>query len=128
MNHIMPGHIVPVRVYLAVFCALVVLTVLTVKVASVDVVLGKPGYGTMSECMANATPVVYYPRPEFAEYPALRQALAEWGGGVQITKRDLIEGRWGASLMRASQLAPPRISCTGARQAARHIVRLAKSR
>ncbi|GIX45305.1 MAG: hypothetical protein D6691_07495 [Candidatus Hydrogenedentota bacterium] len=97
-------------------------------VASVDVVLGKPGYGTMSECMANATPVVYYPRPEFAEYPALRQALAEWGGGVQITKRDLIEGRWGASLMRASQLAPPRISCTGARQAARHIVRLAKSR
>ncbi|AXA35145.1 MAG: hypothetical protein D6691_07505 [Candidatus Hydrogenedentota bacterium] len=36
MNHIMPGHIVPVRVYLAVFCALVVLTVLTVKVAYVD--------------------------------------------------------------------------------------------
>jgi len=36
MNHILPDHVVPVRVYLAVFCTLVVLTVLTVKVAYID--------------------------------------------------------------------------------------------
>jgi len=97
-------------------------------VASVDVVLGKPGYGTMSECMANATPVVYYPRPEFAEYPALRRAIAQWGGGIQIRKRDFVGGQWRGPLRRASQLSPSRLSCTGARQAARYIIRLAKGR
>jgi cytochrome c oxidase subunit 4 len=36
MNHIMPGHIVPVRVYFAVFLALIVLTAITVQVAFID--------------------------------------------------------------------------------------------
>lgn len=36
MNHVMPGHIVPVRVYFAVFLALLVLTAVTVQVAFVD--------------------------------------------------------------------------------------------
>ena len=44
----------------------------------------KPGYGTIGECMANGTPVVYHPRNDFAEYAVLRKALIEWGGGVQL--------------------------------------------
>ena len=36
MNHVMAGHIVPLRVYFAVFLALIVLTGITVQVAYLD--------------------------------------------------------------------------------------------
>ncbi|MCX7718576.1 MAG: hypothetical protein N2111_09290 [Candidatus Sumerlaeaceae bacterium] len=91
-------------------------------VASVDAVVAKPGYGTMAACMACGTPVVYYPRAEFAEYAVLRRGLEDWGGAVQMTRRDLMAGRWGAALDEAFLLHPPRVDASGARKAARLIL------
>ena len=39
--------------------------------ASVDAVVAKAGYGTLAECMAAGTPLIFPPRPSFAEHEAL---------------------------------------------------------
>lgn len=95
-------------------------------VASVDAVLAKPGYGTMGECMANGTPVIYYPRSEFSEYFALRRELERWGGAVRLSSQDFAACRWGQALDRALELRPPRVRCEGAHRAAQWIVTLAR--
>jgi hypothetical protein len=86
-------------------------------VASVDAVLAKPGYGTMGECMANATPTIYYPRQEFREYWKLRQTLDEWGGAVRLTRRELLSCRWESALEEAFALRPHPVDYSGARAA-----------
>jgi UDP:flavonoid glycosyltransferase YjiC (YdhE family) len=74
--------------------------------ASVDVVVSKPGYGTISECVANSVPFVYIPRENFAEYPALAAGLDRWGGGVRISTDDFAHGNWEPSLTRALNSKP----------------------
>lgn len=54
--------------------------------ASVDVVISKAGYGTVAECLAGGTPLIFPPRTGFAEQPALEQGLAEWGGGIKVSE------------------------------------------
>lgn len=44
-------------------------------IASADVVVSKPGYGILSECVVNDKPLVYAERTEFREYPILEAAL-----------------------------------------------------
>lgn len=95
-------------------------------VASVDVVIAKPGYGTLSECMANGVPVIYYPRCEFSEYYALRRDLDRWGGGIRLSKRDFIQCRWKKALEKAYDLRPRAVACHGAREIAAWIVKLAR--
>lgn len=97
-------------------------------VASVDVVVAKPGYGTLSECMANAVPVIYYPRCEFAEYYALRRTLDAWGGAIRLSKRDFVRCRWEKALAQAFQLKPRAVACTGAQEIARLVVELGRSK
>jgi len=43
-------------------------------VASCDAVLGKCGYGTVTECVTNGTPLLYVPRPDWPE----EQTLLDW--------------------------------------------------
>ncbi len=93
-------------------------------VASVDCVMAKPGYGTIGECMANGTPVVYHPRNDFAEYPVLRKALTEWGGGVQLSQQNLLNGKWAAAVAKAIALKPSRVPSKGASQAAKLLMDL----
>lgn len=93
--------------------------------ASVHCVIAKPGYGTTGECMANGTPMIYHPRTEFAEYPLLREAIKEWGGGVQISLRDLEQGKLTKSIETAARLRPPRVSSGGAKQTAALLMDLA---
>lgn len=93
-------------------------------VASAHAVIAKPGYGTVGEAMANGTPLIYNPRTEFAEYAVLREAIAEWGGGVQMPLRNLTEGRWTAALNAAFSLRPKKVRCCGAKQTADAITEL----
>ncbi|MCX7624660.1 MAG: hypothetical protein N2Z21_00360 [Candidatus Sumerlaeaceae bacterium] len=97
-------------------------------VASVDVVIAKPGYGTLSECMANGVPVIYYPRCEFSEYYALRRGMDLWGGGIRLTTRDFVKCRWQKALERAYELRPKPVVCNGAMEIAEWIVKLARKR
>lgn len=99
-------------------------------VQACDVVLTKPGYGIVSECLANGTRVLYTSRGEFAEYPLLVEALETWGVAGYIPHEDLGEGRWLDHLERL--LSRPRVACripaNGAEVAARRILGLAHER
>lgn len=66
--------------------------------ASMDAVLAKTGYGTVTECIANGVPMIYPPRKGFIEHEALVAGMAQWGGGVPISEADFKAGRWGAFL------------------------------
>lgn len=96
--------------------------------ASVDVVVSKPGYGTISECVANSVPFVYIPRENFAEYPALHEGMNRWGGGVVISTGDFARGEWGTSLDRALAAKPdPTVyAVDGAEVAARILMEYAR--
>lgn len=67
-------------------------------VAQADAVLTKPGYGIVSDCLANRTPVLYTSRGEFAEYPRLVEGLEQYGVSAFIPNRDLLSGNWHSSL------------------------------
>jgi len=53
-------------------------------VPSVSAVVAKAGYGITSECMAAGTPLLYLHRNDFAESEAIAQAIAQWGGGIEL--------------------------------------------
>ena len=89
-------------------------------VAAVDVVLTKPGYGIIAECVANDTAIVYTSRGHFVEYDVLVREMPRWLRCAFISNEDLLAGRWQAALDRAlAQLAPPEtIGVDGAERAA----------
>src|SRR5262249_37995585 len=67
-------------------------------VAAVDVVLTKPGYGILSECIANGTAVVYTDRGRFAEYPVLVREMPKYLRCAYLDQESLRAGRWKAAL------------------------------
>ncbi|HYL80597.1 MAG TPA: hypothetical protein VEU07_07280, partial [Candidatus Acidoferrum sp.] len=69
-------------------------------VAQADAVLTKPGYGIVSDCLANRTPVLYTTRGEFAEYPRLVEGLERFGVAAFIQNQDHLSGNWQDSLRR----------------------------
>ena len=74
--------------------------------ASVDAVVSKAGYGTVTECIANSVPLVYLPRFGFAEYEALVSGMNPWGGGIEISEAAFHAGDWGHALRSALSAAP----------------------
>ncbi|KAI0368796.1 hypothetical protein BV20DRAFT_998169 [Pilatotrama ljubarskyi] len=62
--------------------------------AVADVLLGKLGYGTVSECVDACTPFVYVPRPLFIEEHGLRLFLSREGVGVELTRAQYEQGEW----------------------------------
>ncbi len=53
--------------------------------ASVDLVLGKLGYGLVAECLSLAKPILFMGRNGFAEYEMLRQVVVERNVGREIS-------------------------------------------
>jgi L-arabinokinase len=77
-------------------------------VGAVDVVFTKPGYGIISECIANDTPLVYTSRGRFAEYDVLVREMPRYLRGAFLSQDDLLAGRWRAAAEAAvSAAAPP---------------------
>jgi hypothetical protein len=77
-------------------------------VAAVDVVVTKPGYGIVSECVANDTAVLYTPRGRFREYDVLVAAMPRLLRTACLDGPDLASGRWRPHLDRVlAQPAPP---------------------
>jgi hypothetical protein len=72
--------------------------------ASVDLVVAKPGYGTCSECIAAGTPLLYLPRIQFAEAPAIDELMARWGGGLAISEDDFKSLNWSPSIERLMEM------------------------
>jgi len=89
--------------------------------ASVDLILTKPGYGTIVEAVALHKPVVYVRRYNFADEQSLVDYLHRYGRGAELAVDDFLAGRWETTLSRtwisaSPTHAPPPLS--GATEAA----------
>ena len=92
--------------------------------ASVDMILTKPGYGTIVEAVALGIPVVYVRRYNFPDEPPLVDHLHRYGRGAELPLADFLQGRWNAAIEQAfarpvSSTPPP---LSGAQDAA-HILK-----
>ena len=63
-------------------------------VRAADVVVTKPGYGIIAECIANDTAIVYSDRGHFAEYDVLVEAMPSYLPCRFMPREDLFAGRW----------------------------------
>ncbi|MCB9463905.1 MAG: hypothetical protein H6682_09500 [Candidatus Eisenbacteria bacterium] len=76
--------------------------------ASCDLVVSKPGYGIVSECIVNQTPLVHAVRTGFPEYPILVDAIERYLRHALLSETDLYEGRLGPALDRVEAAPEPR--------------------
>lgn len=76
-------------------------------VAACDAVVTKPGYGIISECVANGTPIVYTSRGRFVEYDVLVREMPRYLRCAYLDQESLFAGRWKAALESALSAAPP---------------------
>ncbi|MDP2055745.1 MAG: hypothetical protein Q8L75_19075 [Acidobacteriota bacterium] len=77
-------------------------------VRAVDVVVSKPGYGIVSECLANDTALLYTSRGHFVEYDVLVAAMPRFLRAAFIDQADLFAGHWRPHLEALlAQPAPP---------------------
>jgi len=67
-------------------------------VASVDAMICKVGYGAVTDCIGNSTPMVHLPRRDFIEYSVLVAGMDRWGGRVELSELDFVAGRWKPAL------------------------------
>jgi len=93
--------------------------------ASVDIVMTKPGYGTIMEAVAAEVPVVYVRRYNFADEQPLVDFLGRYGRSSQLSLEDFHMGRWlpayEAAQRHRDPLKPP--PCTGASDAAAQLAK-----
>lgn len=94
-------------------------------VAAVDVVVTKPGYGIISECLANDTALLYTDRGHFIEYDVLVREMPRYVRCAYLPQAELLRGDWHSALdtLVASPPAPERPAVDGAVVAAQWIVR-----
>jgi hypothetical protein len=79
-------------------------------VGAVDIVLTKPGYGIVSECVANGTRLLYTSRGRFREYEVFVEEMPRALPCQFISREDLASGRWQdatAQLLAMPAVAPP---------------------
>ena len=95
-------------------------------VRAVDVVVSKPGYGIVSECLANDTALLYTSRGHFVEYDVLVAAMPRFLRAAFIDQAELFSGNWAPHLEALlDQPAPPEQPATnGADVAATQILEL----
>ena len=75
--------------------------------ASVNMVVSKPGYGLLSECIVNEKPLVYVDRKDFVEYPILVEAIRRYIRHVHIPQQDLYAGRLAPYLVQMDNAPDP---------------------
>jgi hypothetical protein len=63
-------------------------------VHAADAVISKLGYGIVSECIINRTPLIFTSRIDFREYEVLKQGLTEKGISQFIPLEDFLAGNW----------------------------------
>ena len=63
-------------------------------IGAVDVVITKPGYGIIAECIANDTALLYTDRGHFVEYDVLVSEMPRYLRCAHIGHEDLFAGRW----------------------------------
>jgi L-arabinokinase len=89
-------------------------------ISAVDVVVSKPGYGIVSECITCDKPLLYTSRGVFSEYDVFVREMPRYLRCQFIGHDALFAGRWRDALERVRALppAPERIASNGAEVAA----------
>ncbi len=90
--------------------------------ASSDIVMTKPGYSTIVDCVAQGKPVVYVRRYNFADEDSLVTYLHRYGRGVELPLQDFVSCQWQKALDKVRSLPAPHEqapSTVGAEEAAR---------
>jgi L-arabinokinase len=92
-------------------------------VAAADVVVSKPGYGIVSECIANGASLLYTFRGRFAENAVFDEALPRVLRSRSIPHDDVMAGRWAGSIEALLSQPEPREqqATNGSEVAAREI-------
>jgi hypothetical protein len=67
-------------------------------VAAMDGVITKPGYGIVSDCLAQGAPLVYTDRGSFPEYDVLVRDIKRHLTNVYLPSQDLYSGSWEGAL------------------------------
>ena len=95
-------------------------------VRAVDIVVTKPGYGIVSECIANDTAILYTSRGRFAEYDVLVAGMQRYARSQFIPQDALLAGQWEPYLtaLRAAPAPAERARIDGARVAAEMVLEL----
>jgi hypothetical protein len=90
-------------------------------VGASDAVVTKPGYGIISECIANDAAVLYTSRGHFAEYDVMVREMPRYLRCGYITNADLYAGAWEPALdaILAQPQPPERPRVDGAEVVAR---------
>jgi UDP:flavonoid glycosyltransferase YjiC (YdhE family) len=76
-------------------------------VGAADAVVTKPGYGIVSECIANRTPLLYTSRGDFREQSLLVAGLHRFARALEIDNGNLRRGNWGEYLEKLLALPEP---------------------
>lgn len=93
-------------------------------VAAVDGVVTKPGYGIVSECLVNSTPIIYTDRGAFPEYDILVQKMTKYLPTSYISSSDLYAAHWESAIqdLEKQPRRIPAIQANGAEVCARRIL------
>jgi UDP:flavonoid glycosyltransferase YjiC (YdhE family) len=99
-------------------------------VSAADVVVSKPGYGIVSECVAHGRPLLYASRGRFAEYEVMVAEMPRMLRCRHIGREELVAGDWADSItaLLAQPEPPERVAVDGAAVAAETILDLVVSR
>jgi L-arabinokinase len=76
-------------------------------VAASDVVVSKPGYGIVSECIANGAALLYTSRGRFLEHEVFVAEMPRVLRCRHIPKEDLLAGRWCEAIDALLRQPPP---------------------
>jgi len=93
--------------------------------ASCDIVISKPGFGLVSECIVNNKPLIYSDRSVFAEYPYLVDGIEKYLKNVHITSAQLYAGDFFQALEKIKTAPEPEgfIKRSGAEMIAEELLR-----
>jgi len=95
-------------------------------IGAADVVVTKPGYGIVTDCIAAGTRLVYTDRGDFPEYAILVAEMARYIPSAHVSNDDVRAGRLKGALetvLEAPLPLPPRLD--GAEVAARRLLEVA---
>ena len=77
-------------------------------VGAAEALVTKPGYGVISECIANDTAVLYTSRGHFPEYDVLVEEMPKYVRSAFISHDDLFDGKWETHLDKLLNQAKPK--------------------
>ena len=93
--------------------------------ASSDLLLTKPGYGTIVDAAATRQRVVYVRRYNFADEDVLIDYLNRYGCGIELSAGDFLDGRWEDTMDAVLRLsaAPTSAPLVGGAEDAAHLLK-----